>query len=100
MPSKASIGKAFRLVRKYHNKTQEDFDLVSSRTFVSSVERGLKSPTVEKLSQLCESFGEEAVTVLLVAHLLERKSNKAPNAEQFANLVKQAIEIYQQPANS
>lgn len=47
MPTKQAVGKAFRMVRKAAGLSQDDFTLTSSRTFVSSIERGLKSPTVE-----------------------------------------------------
>src|SRR6185369_8802070 len=52
MPSKKSIGRAFRLARRAAGMSQDDFTAVSSRTYVSSIERGLKSLTIEKLSQL------------------------------------------------
>lgn len=52
MPSKISVGRALRLARLMAAMSQDDMTVVSSRTFVSSIERGLKSPTVEKLSQI------------------------------------------------
>jgi transcriptional regulator with XRE-family HTH domain len=51
--------------------SQDDFVVVSSRTFVSSIERGNKSPTVEKLSDLAVAMRTEAAVVVLLASLLE-----------------------------
>ncbi|MEI1199550.1 helix-turn-helix transcriptional regulator, partial [Pseudomonas aeruginosa] len=53
MEVRDSFGKALRLVRQRRGLAQEDFSLVSSRTFVSMLERGATSPTLEKLDSLC-----------------------------------------------
>lgn len=34
--------------------TQEDFGLVSNRTYLSALERGLKSPTIDKLQEIAQ----------------------------------------------
>ena len=79
MPSKQAVGKAFRLARKAAGLSQDDFTYMSSRTFVSSIERGLKSPTIEKLSQLCELMGTEvAVVVMLATSIDELDGKRAP----------------------
>jgi transcriptional regulator with XRE-family HTH domain len=71
MPSKKSVGLALRLARRKTEMSQDDFTDVSSRTFVSSIERGLKSPTVQKLSELAGAMQLDAAVVVLVASLLE-----------------------------
>ncbi len=79
MPSKQAVGKAFRLARKAAGLSQDDFTYMSSRTFVSSIERGLKSPTIEKLSQLCELIGTEpALVVMLATSIDELDGKRAP----------------------
>lgn len=51
--------------------TQEGFTSVSSRTYMSSLERGFQSPTLEKLGQLAEVIGLHPIT-LLAATYMER----------------------------
>ncbi|MDC3822933.1 helix-turn-helix transcriptional regulator [Pseudomonas aeruginosa] len=64
MEVRDSFGKALRLVRQRRGLTQEDFSLVSSRTFVSMLERGTTSPTLEKLDSLCTVLDIHPVTLL------------------------------------
>lgn len=78
MPTKQAVGKALRIVRKSAGLSQDDFTFSSSRTFVSSIERGLKSPTIEKLSQLCELMGTEAAVVVMLATRIEELEGKPP----------------------
>ncbi|WP_333985538.1 helix-turn-helix transcriptional regulator [Burkholderia orbicola] len=52
MRSEASFGNALKRLRKIANVTQEDFGLISSRTYISTIERELKSPTLGKIEQL------------------------------------------------
>jgi transcriptional regulator with XRE-family HTH domain len=58
-----------RLIRKAKGITQEDFGVVSSRTYVSSVERGLKNPTLAKIDELAEVLGVHPVTLLTLAYV-------------------------------
>ncbi|MFP3499683.1 transcriptional regulator, partial [Pseudomonas sp. SIMBA_059] len=43
MEIRESLGEALRRMRILHGLTQEDFGVVSSRTYVSTLERGLKA---------------------------------------------------------
>lgn len=56
MTSRAAFAKALIQARAYQGLTQEDFSDVSSRTYISALERGLKSPTLEKLDELAETL--------------------------------------------
>lgn len=49
-----AFAKALRNMRKAQGLTQEDFALVSSRTYLSSLERGKKSPTLDKVRDLAK----------------------------------------------
>jgi transcriptional regulator with XRE-family HTH domain len=77
MPTKKALGEAFRLVRKTAGLSQDDFMLCSSRTFVSAIERGRKSPTVDKLSQLSEFMGTDPAVILLLASMLDELEGAA-----------------------
>ena len=63
------IGKAIRIVRKARGLTQEDFSDVSSRTYLSSLERNMKSPTLEKLTQIAAVLKVHPVTLVALSSL-------------------------------
>ncbi|TCG03664.1 hypothetical protein BZM27_46660 [Paraburkholderia steynii] len=69
MRSDAALGKALKQLRKITDVTQEDFGLVSSRTYISTVERGLKSPTLGKIEQLAAVLGVHPLALLTVAYM-------------------------------
>jgi transcriptional regulator with XRE-family HTH domain len=69
MRSNANFGKALRRLREIANVTQEDFGLVSSRTYISTVERGLKSPTLGKIEALADVLGVHPLTLLTAAYM-------------------------------
>ena len=68
MASKNSFPAALRIARKARDLSQEAFSDVSSRTYVSSLERGLKSPTLAKLTELCEVLDIHPLTLLTLAY--------------------------------
>lgn len=63
-----AIGCAIKRVREVNKLTQEDFSDVSSRTYISSLERGLKSPTLKKIDELAGKMGVHPVTLILLAY--------------------------------
>jgi transcriptional regulator with XRE-family HTH domain len=69
MRSKARFGKALKQLREIANVTQEDFGLVSSRTYISTVERELKSPTLGKIEQIAEVLAVHPLVLLTVAYM-------------------------------
>ncbi|MCU7858576.1 MAG: helix-turn-helix domain-containing protein [Candidatus Thiodiazotropha sp. (ex Lucinoma kastoroae)] len=68
MKINAAFGKALRRCRKAKGLTQEDFALISSRTYLSTLERGLKSPTLEKIDALARILGIHPLTLLTLAY--------------------------------
>jgi transcriptional regulator with XRE-family HTH domain len=68
MPPRNSFSKALKKVRKARGLTQEDFSEVSSRTYLSSLERGQKNPTLGKVDALCEVMGLHPLTLLTLAY--------------------------------
>lgn len=67
MSIRKGLAKAFAMARKQRGLVQEDFSDVSSRTYVSGIERGMKSPTVEKLEQLASVIEVRAATLIVLA---------------------------------
>lgn len=65
MDSKKGFGIALRKIRKAKNLTQEDFGEISSRTYLSTLERGMKSPTLEKVEALSTTLGVHPLTLLV-----------------------------------
>lgn len=65
MDSKKSFGNALRRIRKAKNLTQEDFEGVSSRTYLSTLERGMKSPTLVKVDALSTILDVHPLTILV-----------------------------------
>ncbi len=76
MEIKAAFGQAFKQIRLFRKLTQEDFSDVSSRTYVSIIERGEKAVTIEKLEELATSLKVHPVTLLTLAYA-QLKENKS-----------------------
>ena len=86
--AKHSLATAIRTVRKARGLSQEAFSDVSSRTYMSSLERDLKSPTLNKLAELCEVMEVHPLTLLTLAYA----GDDARRAEQLLAQVRQELE--------
>jgi transcriptional regulator with XRE-family HTH domain len=76
MKLRRAFGQALRQARKAHGLTQEDFSVISSRTYLSTLERGQKSPTLDKIIGLSQTIGIHHLSLLTLAHLhAEGESN-------------------------
>lgn len=73
MAAKHSLATAIRTVRKARGLSLEAFSDVSSRTYLSLLERDLKSPTMHKLTELCEVMDVHPLTLLTLAYAGEDK---------------------------
>ena len=69
MDTQQAFALALRTTRKSRNLTQEDFSEVSSRTYISTLERGLKNPTIEKIDALASTIGIHPLTLLALTYL-------------------------------
>ena len=69
MTTKEAFAKALKSARKARGLTQEDFSLVSSRTYLSTLERGMKSPTLEKVEVLAKTLNIHPLTLLALTYL-------------------------------
>lgn len=83
MAAKHSLATAIRTVRKARGLSQEAFSDVSSRTYMSSLERDLKSPTMNKLAELCEVMEVHPLTLLTLAYA---GNNTAKANELFSQI--------------
>lgn len=66
---KNRFSSALRTVRRARGLSQEAFSLTSSRTYVSTLERGLKAPTLNKVDELSQVLNCHPLTVLTLAYL-------------------------------
>ncbi len=65
------FGGALRAARAARGLSQQDFGTVSSRTYVSSLERGQKSPTLDKVAQIADVLGLHPLTLHAYTFLRE-----------------------------
>ena len=70
------FGEGLQRARKQMGLTQEDFSEVSSRTYLSSLERGLKAPTIIKIEQHASVIGVHPVALLALAYLPDAKEER------------------------
>lgn len=68
---------AIKSVRKMRHLTQEDFDVVSSRTYLSAIERGLKSPTLDKVHELASVMKIHPASLILLAYAVSNDDGDA-----------------------
>ena len=68
--------------------SQEAFSDVSSRTYMSSLERDQKNPTMHKLTELCEVMEVHPLTLLTLAYSVDNTRK----AEQLLAQVRQELD--------
>lgn len=95
MDLKKAFGEALRKIRACRGLTQEDFSSISSRTYLSALERGVYSPTIEKLDALASVLGTHPVTVLAACYL-----NSDPSLDSQSLMRKVEIELRHIEENS
>jgi len=83
-----AFGSALKQLRQHQEMSQEDFSIVSSRTYISSLERGLKSPTLEKVEMISSCLEVHPLTLLALAY---SKSSEELSCEDLINKV--AVEL-------
>ncbi|MCP5278470.1 MAG: helix-turn-helix transcriptional regulator [Thiobacillus sp.] len=69
MNIRQAFAHSLRRFRQLKHVSQEDFSEVSSRTYISQLERGLKSPTLDKLNELAGPLGVHPLSPILLAYL-------------------------------
>lgn len=64
-----AFAKSLKAARTAKGLTQEDFSVVSSRTYLSALERGLKNPTLEKIQDIAETMEVHPLTLLALSYM-------------------------------
>ena len=88
MAAKHTLSEALKTIRKARGLSQEAFSDVSSRTYMSSLERDLKSPTLNKLAELCEVMEIHPLTLLTLAYA----GDSTRKTDQLLAQVRQELE--------
>ena len=89
MAAKHTLSEALKTIRKARGLSQEAFSDVSSRTYMSSLERDLKSPTLNKLAELCDVKEIHPLTLLTLAYA----GDDAQQVEQLLTRVRQELKV-------
>lgn len=63
------FGIGLQKARKSRELTQEDFSVVSSRTYLSSLERGIKAPTITKVDEIASVIGVHPLSLVAYAYI-------------------------------
>ncbi|KIL06299.1 XRE family transcriptional regulator [Stutzerimonas stutzeri] len=92
MAAKHTLSEALKTIRKARGLSQEAFSDVSSRTYMSSLERSLKSPTLNKLAELCDVMEVHPLTLLTLAYA----GNDAQQVDRLLVQVRQELEAVRQ----
>ena len=93
MDIKQSFAAALKLVRKTRKLTQEDFSSISSRTYVSTLERGLYTPTVEKVDAIAGLIGVHPLTLLCITYMIKANTN---NSDKILEKVRNELKDFQE----
>ena len=88
MAAKHTLSEALKTIRKARGLSQEAFSDVSSRTYMSTLERDLKSPTLNKLAELCEVMEVHPLTLLTLAYA----GDSPQKADELLAQVRQELE--------
>lgn len=89
-----SFSEALKAARNARGLSQEAFSLASSRTYVSTLERGLKTPTLKKVDELAEVLDIHPLTLLALSYMCD-KNQKVADA-LFSQVSRELSEIWKQ----
>ncbi|MFQ6334004.1 helix-turn-helix domain-containing protein [Methylophilus sp. 3sh_L] len=76
MNLRQAFGMVFARARKSKGLTQEEFESVSPRSYISYIERGSSSPTLEKVHELSKVMNVHPASLVFQAYLeFEKESS-------------------------
>jgi len=88
MKIRHAFAKALKEMRNARGLTQEDFSVISSRTYISILERDLKSPTLDKVDDLAEIMKVHPMTLLALTYA---KSAKPKDIDELCKIVRNEL---------
>ena len=84
MELRNAFGRVLQWMRVKQKLTQEDFANVSSRTYISTLERGRYVPTIEKLDTIAPVLGVHPITLLVGSYALKESRSAKDLLAQIA----------------
>ena len=90
MVSLKRFGSGLQKARKSRQLTQEDFSVVSSRTYLSSMERGIKAPTITKIDDIAAVIGVHPLALIAYAYI----PTSAAERKQFWAAIAAEVESF------
>lgn len=100
MDIRQAFGQSLKVARKAKGLSQEDFSIASSRTYMSSLERGLKSPTLDKINTLAERMEIHPLTLLTLTFLCQQdETDPTVLLEHIATESKLILDDFSSPSN-
>lgn len=69
MELEKAFGVTLKRYRMRAGLSQEAFSTVSSRTYISTLERGLKNPTLDKVNEIASALSVHPLTLLTTYYL-------------------------------
>jgi transcriptional regulator with XRE-family HTH domain len=69
MELRKAFGVTLKRYRVRAGLSQEAFSSVSSRTYISTLERGLKNPTLDKVNEIASTLSVHPLTLLTTYYL-------------------------------
>ena len=73
MNTREAFAKTLKEIRQVKGLTQENFSDVSSRTYMSTLERELKSPTLDKIGELASVMKVHPLTLLAMTYIYAKR---------------------------
>nr|WP_294839887.1 helix-turn-helix transcriptional regulator [uncultured Methylotenera sp.] len=83
-----AFGQALKQARLAKGLTQEDFSDVSSRTYISTLEREIFSPTIDKVDGLSNYMNIHPLTLLTLTYL---NKDKKLHIDKLEKLIREQI---------
>lgn len=93
MEAHQAFGLVLKRFRKERKLAQEDFDVVSSRTYLSALERGLKNPTLDKIDELASVLEVHPLSLLTATYLVKESGQ---SLDELINLVRTELQTLDQ----
>lgn len=89
------LGEALRLIRIFHDLKQQDLAdrLGLSKSYVSELESGKKSPSIEIIEKYSEQFGIPPSSILFFSENLENPSKAKKTKAAIASKVLQFLQF-------
>jgi len=87
------LSEALRLIRVFHDEKQSDLaaNMGLARSYISEIETGRKSPTIDVIQKYSTHFGIPASSILFFAEQLPGSERRMPYSERTRALIARKI---------